>query len=70
MDNKIDLTFIYGHDGHLGHATQTKSTNVGLPYPGRLHMEFGFSRLDFRGKVFENVDGRQNLSDLEQKSKA
>ena len=32
---------IYGHGGHLGHATWTIYINFRSPFPKRLHMKFG-----------------------------
>ena len=33
---------IYGRGGHLGHVTWTIYTNLGSPFPRRLHIKFGF----------------------------
>ena len=33
---------IYGRGGHLGHVTWTIYTNLGFPFPRRLHIKFGF----------------------------
>ena len=33
---------IYGHDGQLGHVTQTPLSNFRSPIPLRLHTKFGF----------------------------
>ena len=42
---------IYGHCGHLGHATWTIYTNLRSPFPRRLHIKFGFDWLSgFRGE--------------------
>ena len=35
---------IYGRGGHLGHVTQMPRTKYRSPYPGRLHIIFGFDR--------------------------
>ena len=42
---------IYGHGDHLGHVTWTIYTNFGSPFPGRLHIKFGFDwPCGFRGE--------------------
>ena len=33
---------VYGCCGHLGHVTWTIYTNLGSPFPRRLHIKFGF----------------------------
>ena len=38
----MEVLTIYGHGGHLGHATWTIYINFLSPFPRRLHMEFGF----------------------------
>ena len=42
LEKKILKVFkIYGRGGHLGHVTWTIYTNLGPPFPRRLHIKFG-----------------------------
>ena len=40
----------YGRGGHLGHVTQTPRTNFCSSISVRLHMKFGFDRLNGFGE--------------------
>ena len=43
--------YVYGHGGHLGHATWTIHINFHSPFPTRLHIKFGFDwPSGFRGE--------------------
>ena len=39
----FDVFTIYGHGGHLGHATRIVWTTFHSPDPWRLHMKFGYN---------------------------
>lgn len=69
-DFRRDFT-IYGRGGYLGHVTQTPWTNFQYPTTGRLNIKFSFNRCSggHQKRRTEPVEGRQNLKDLEQKSK-
>ena len=48
---KFKVFTIYGHGGHLGHVTWTIYINFRSPFPGRLHIIFGFDwPSSFRGE--------------------
>ena len=38
----LNVFTIYGRGGHLGHVTWNIHTNLGSPFPRRLHIKFGF----------------------------
>ena len=38
----LKVLTIYGRGGHLDHVTWTIYTNLGSPFPRRLHIKFGF----------------------------
>ena len=57
---------VYGHDGHLGHVTETPWTNT--PEGDSLRNMASLDSVASR-EMFENLDGRQNLIGVEQRSK-
>ena len=57
---------IYGYGGHLSHVTWTKYINFLCFFVQRLHLKLWieFRPVDSEEKFFENLDGRQTISDL------
>ena len=56
-----------GRGGQLGHVTQTRRINFRSPIPLRLHMKFGFARLNGFGEEdlwkWYTTDGRMTTDD-------
>ena len=50
-EDVLKVFTIYRRGGHLGHVTWTIYTNLGSPFPRRLHLKFGIDwSSDFGGE--------------------